>query len=455
MKSFLKDTSGNIALNIALLGIPVILSGGVAIDYSQFARKQTTLQNVTDSAALAVALDLQVSSQAEIEAKVDNYFEANLSAEQYSEIKDFKVIIPSEKNKVTVQVNGKHPTKLMRIAGIDTLSYTPESVVNVPTSNAEIMLVLDTTGSMELEGKIDALKVSANQFLDDVLKANEFKERVKVGITPFARYVNVGLDNRNASWMDVEADYTETIEIETQDVISSSGCSESTYTDSEGLERTGTTCTNYEYGPTYTKEVTNEYKWNGCAGSRKFPRNLTDDDYSYKIPGPLNTSCPNRITQLTTDETVLKNQVAALSPSGSTYIPSGLIWGWRGLSSGIPFDDGETYANAEAKKILKVMVLMSDGENQSSIAPSNKALHTGNNLVQANQYTIDICDNIKSEEILLFTIGFGTNIPTDTLDMLKECSTDSANYYDAKDGAALSVAFKSITSKLSKLYLSQ
>jgi Flp pilus assembly protein TadG len=101
MKSFLKDTSGNIALNIALLGIPVILSGGVAIDYSQFARKQSSLQNVTDSAALAVALDLQSKSQAEIEAKVDSYFKANLSAEQYLEIKNIKVEIPSSKEKVT------------------------------------------------------------------------------------------------------------------------------------------------------------------------------------------------------------------------------------------------------------------------------------------------------------------------------------------------------------------
>jgi len=88
MKSFLKDKSGNIAVNIALLGIPLMLSAGAAIDYSQLARKQSSLQNVTDSAALAVALDLQKLSQTEVEAKVDSYLRANLTPAQYLEVKN-------------------------------------------------------------------------------------------------------------------------------------------------------------------------------------------------------------------------------------------------------------------------------------------------------------------------------------------------------------------------------
>ncbi len=343
----------------------------------------------------------------------------------------------------------------MRIIGINDLSYEPESQVNAPTGNAEIMMVLDATGSMSVDGKMDALKVSANKFVEDLLKANLIKSRVKIGITPFAQYVNVGLDNRNAPWMDVPADYTDKKTIQTQDVISSSGCSKTTYTDSEGIQHTGTTCTNYVYGPTYDKEATYEYKWYGCAGSRKYPRNLEDSDYSHKVPGPLNTSCPNRITQLTDDETVLKNEINSLSPSGSTYIPTGLVWGWRALSSGEPFDDGISYAEADTKNVQKVIVLMSDGENQSSVSPSDKAMHNGTNLTQSNKYTKEVCDNIKSKKILLFTIGFGTSIPQATLDMLKACSTDGANYYNAADGAALTAAFTNITSKLASLYLSK
>lgn len=455
MKSFLKDTSGNIALNIALLGIPVILSGGVAIDYSQFARKQSSLQNVTDSAALAVALDLQSKSQAEIEAKVDSYFKANLSAEQYLEIKNIKVEIPSSKEKVTVTATGKHPTSLMQVAGIKNLTYEPKSVVNAPTGNAEIMMVLDTTGSMSVDGKIDALKVSASTFVEDLLEANDIRERVKIGITPFARYVNVGLDNRSAPWIDVPADYTDTQTVDVQDVISQSGCADETYQDEEGVTRTRTVCTNIEYGPTYQEERTTDYTWGGCVGSRNYPNNLSDSNYNQRVPGLLNVGCPNRITQLTTDENKLKSEISSLNASGVTYIPTGLTWGWRALSSGEPFDDGVTYQEAANKSIQKVIVLMSDGENQSSINNDTRELHNGTNLVQANQYMIEVCDNIKAEDIQIYTIGFGNSIPPATLDLLKECSTDGSNYYDAKDGAALTKAFSDITNKLSNLYLSK
>ncbi|KAG1700507.1 hypothetical protein GQR58_005198 [Nymphon striatum] len=266
MKNFLKDTSGNVAVTVALLGIPLMLSAGAAVDYSQYARKQSSLQNVVDSAALAVALDLQSSTQAEIETKVDNFLKSNLTTEQYSEVQGFVVTIPPNKEKVTVE---------------------------------KLCWFWIQPGSMALDGKMDALKISANKFVEDVLKSNTLEERVKIGITPFARYVNVGMDNRNASWMDVPADYTTTETIETRDVISSSGCSETTYIDSEGIERTTTSCTDVEYGPVYEKEITRTYKWNGCAGSRNYPRNLDDSDFSYKVPGLLNAWCPNRITQLT------------------------------------------------------------------------------------------------------------------------------------------------------------
>ncbi len=70
MKNFLKDTSGNIALTVALLGVPLMLSAGAAIDYSQYARKKSSLQNVMDSAALAVGNDLQTKSNLKLKQKL-------------------------------------------------------------------------------------------------------------------------------------------------------------------------------------------------------------------------------------------------------------------------------------------------------------------------------------------------------------------------------------------------
>lgn len=456
MKSFLKDKSGNIAVNIALLGIPLMLSAGAAIDYSQLARKQSSLQNVTDSAALAVALDLQKFSQTEVEAKVDSYLRANLTPSQYLEVKNVIVEIPPNKEKVTVKATAKYPTSIMQIAGINNLTYTPKSVVNAPTGNAEIMMVLDTTGSMADDGKIDALKVSATRFVDDLLQANDFRERVKIGITPFARYVNVGVDNRDAPWMDVPADYSQTNTPEQQSYVTSTSCSSSAFSILENFTTTSMTCASTQLGTTITDsgETTN-YSWTGCAGSRTYPNNLNDENYNQRVPGVLGVYCPNRITQLTDDETVLKGEIDTLMASGATYIPTGLTWGWRALSGGEPFDDGATAEDASNNGIQKVLVLMTDGETQSSINDADRKLHDGTNLVQANQYMIEVCNNIKADGIQIYTIGFGNSIPMATLDLLKQCSTDGSSYYNAKDGAALTSAFSDITTKLSNLYLSE
>ena len=455
MKKFLKDTSGNIAISVSLLAIPLVLAAGVAVDYSEFSRNQSSLQNATDAATLAVAHDLQKNTQTEIEAKVDAYLKSNLSEQQYSEVQSVNVIIGPAKEKVSVQAVSTYPTALMHLAGIPTLNYAPQSVINVPTGNIEIVMVLDTTDSMSLDGKMDALKISASQFVEDVMVSNATRERAKIGIVPFARYVNVGLDNRDAPWIDVPDDYTATETVQKQDIISSSNCSDQTVPNSEGVLETRNICENVTYGAPYDVQETRDYEWRGCAGSRNYPLNLNDENYSNRVPGLLNTYCPNRITELSTDEDKLKNEIDSLAPGGSTYIPTGLIWGLRTLSGNAPFDDGLSYAEANQKNTQKALVIMSDGENQSSINSDNRSKHNGAHLVQANQYTREACDYIKAQGVTIYTIGFGSAIPQATLDMLKECSTDGVNYYNAADGAALSAAFTNITSQLTNLYISK
>ena len=53
--------------------------------------------------------------------------------------------------------------------------------------------------------KIAALKTAADNLIDGL--PND--DSTQVGIVPFSAYVNVGLHNRHASWMDVEDDYSD------------------------------------------------------------------------------------------------------------------------------------------------------------------------------------------------------------------------------------------------------
>lgn len=453
-KRFLNDTSGNIAMTTALLIVPLMMAGGVALDYSRVTQQDSRMQNAVDGAVLVAAraiMDGKGTKQAKADART--YLKANLTAAQLGELQKIQVKYDRKAERVTVTAFGETPTSIMKIAGISKLDYSPYASVNLPNGNVEIVMVLDTTYSMSQDGKIGALKSAATDFVDDMLALNRSQTRVKIGIVPFARYVNVGLDNRNAKWIDVPDDTSEQV-TETRTWKSDpSTCRKYTYY-KDGVERTGTRCDSKKVEPyevTYTRKKT----WRGCVGSRQYPLNLEDRRYNKKVPGLLNVGCPNRITELTDSKTKLHSEIKALHPNDTTYIPTGLVWGLRTISPKEPFDDGVSYFAAAKNNTQKVIILMSDGENQISANLPGWAGHNKKNLDQANDWTDEACTNIKNENIKLFTIGFGKSIAAETSKLLTKCSTDGENYLRASDSAALSASFSDIAARISQLYLSR
>jgi len=450
---FLRNTSGNIALTTALMIVPLALAGGVALDYSRLSQKSTDLQTAVDAAAI-VGARAAIDGEGGVKKAVRKFLKANLSPEALSELKNIKVDYNKKTGKITVTANSESPTTLMKVAGIEKLNYSPTAAVNIPNGNLEIVLVLDSTGSMATDGKMDALKVAAKEFVNDMLALNDVQERVQIGIVPFSEYVNVGIHNRNASWLDVDDDSSETKTRQVTTEKDTSSCTEKTYND-DGVTKTYTSCDSKPLAEPYEEEYTSTRKWNGCVGSRQYPLNLEDRNYNKKIPGLMNAWCSRPITPMTAVQKTLEAEINALSPNKSTYIPTGLVWGLRTISSKAPFTDGLTYKKAEKSKTQKIIVLMSDGENQNSANLPNSAWHTGSNLTEANKWTTKACDNIKKEDIKLFTIAFGKTISEDTKELLKNCSTDSNNYMAAADNKALSESFQEISEQLSQIYLSQ
>src|SRR6185295_4048832 len=112
-------------------------------------------------------------------------------------------------------------------------------------------LVLDTTGSMNDDGKIDALKTATKNLLTQLQAAATTDGDVYVSIIPFSKDVNVGKSNYNASWIDW-----------------------SEWDDENGDDVTSTTCTSSRSGR--KKRCTtssswvhdNHNTWNGCVTDR-------------------------------------------------------------------------------------------------------------------------------------------------------------------------------------------
>ncbi|MCB1429666.1 MAG: VWA domain-containing protein [Nitratireductor sp.] len=455
-RHFLRNEGGNFAITFAICAIPLFLSAGLAVDYSSAYMFRGRLQNAVDTATLAAGKEMTQLNDGQLRKIVRQYVASNLEAADNDYIRKLDIDIDRSKMSLKVTADAKMNASFAPLIGIKTLDYEVVASVKTATGGIEAVLVLDNTGSMA-GTRLDQLKLASNTFLDDMFAQNTTSNKVKIGIVPFSEYVNVGTDNRNASWMNVESDSSREVCGETRDVLSKSGCSiENTSWMQDGILQTGTreVCTNITYSEPYQTCWQEETKWNGCAGSRDHPFNLRDANYNKRIPGAMNAWCPSRLTQLTDNRNALKNQIDSMYATGNTYIPAGLMWGLRAISSKAPFTEGTAKNTAAQKNITQAIILMTDGENTLSKDP-NSYYHNAHDVDEANQYTLAACDAIKKEDIKIYALTFGDTVPQETKDMIKSCSSGSGYYFDADDGQALKAAFADIAASLNRLYLTQ
>jgi len=174
------------------------------------------------------------------------------------------------------------------------------------------------------------------------------------------------------------------------------------------------------------------------------------------MPGVLNVvgwaHCPSEITPMTTDKAAILAEIAAMTASGETYIPSGLFWAQAIMSSDTPFTEGDSYAGIAAAGGVKAVVLVTDGENTAS--PGASGDHYETDAAQADDHTIELCDEIKSKGVILYTIAFDVaDAATET--MLRDCATTADAYFDADDAGELLAAFGEIGNNLQELALTR
>jgi Flp pilus assembly protein TadG len=225
--------------------------------------------------------------------------------------------------------------------------------------------------------------------------------------------------------------------------------------------------------------------------------------------GP-NASCTTKPITVLTDvsttagQTAIKASIDAMSPTGATNVPEGMAWGWRVLSSGVPFTEGRLDTE---KGNDKVVIVLTDGQNTyytpSSLGFSDPAndkstysaygyagkwnsavyatsrifLGTSSNVSKTdysnanytkamNEQFKTLCDNAKATGVLVMTVSLDLNSGDTTekaqMDALKACSSDSrfrkdpttglaAKLYWNATGGNLADKFKEIADELSNL----
>lgn len=465
----------------ALLSVPLILAAGLAVDYTRYSASYRHLQELADITSLALAASKEQNKE-KLQKMAEDTIEANRDSNRLSSVNIANLITTADD--VDLELHGAIPATFMGIAGYDLLPSKASALAErAMMGKVEVALILDNTWSMSATdakgtSKIATLKTAATKLVNELMQTED--GIVRIGLVPYADYVNVGTQYRNESWLDVPADYTTTPAPKTCEWknVETTVCDKQNPPKTctrvvDGIEETyscsGGCAEGYSRKVTEYKEVCTgggkgtAYKWYGCVGSRKgSDYRLHDDNTGIKYPGYVETShkCLNPIVTLTSKKTTLLPAINDMiinrgtSYRPNTYIPAGLIWGLNVLSPGIPFKDAGDYDGNNVRP-RKVAVLMTDGENTLRYNSadgrhptlSGNAVNQGKQIKQTNDDTVAICDYMKSKNIEIFAVAFMVDDAT-AKSVLESCATDASHYYDASDSEALLAAFSGIGQSL-------
>ena len=473
------------------LTLPVLLLGtSMAMDLAGASRTKLRLQNSVDAATLAAAAEPRDDEGSRLNAATAS-IENNFAPEEIDEL-DLTIELEVDDNRtVNLIATATYDQKLLGLFGVD--DYEFEVTAASPLLERpplHIALVTDTTNSMA-GPNMRAMRRAVEQLLD---KLRDSDDDVKISLVPYSQYVNIGLDKEGEPWLDTSL----TIHEETTrrprrcrpevEVIEPRRCRPTGeivrhpilddgivtgYRDERIREctprvtrPTGETVCRDERVDTQTTR----FHFTGCAGSRDAPWDLAAEaSASQPIRAAMKphndrgrrqkVTCGQPLTPLTDDLSLVERRVASLVPNGDTYLPSGLMWGWRTLDPSVPF----TEAAGAAHDTVSAVILMTDGGNvinrNTGAAPWN-GYHF--NRRRRGQPGLDhfsqLCNAVKTDGHQIFTVAYALDpdfVGGDTEGALRSCASSSGHAYVADNAGELADAFESALDSLSQVRLSR
>ncbi|NML10809.1 pilus assembly protein TadG [Sphingobium sp. AR-3-1] len=205
---FLKRLAGNQAGNVmamvaaAIIPLAALIGGGLDMSRAYMARAR--MQQACDSAALAGrrAMTGATMSTTDI-AEARKFFDFNFPQNTFQAATFTPVIQSKPSDTTTVQVTAETtmPTTIMKIFGYTTLPLAVTCESRFDIGNTDVMLVLDTTGSMssnmtDTDGtvmtRLAALKLAVKDFYDTLGAGSDTTGRIRYGFMPYSSTVNVG-----------------------------------------------------------------------------------------------------------------------------------------------------------------------------------------------------------------------------------------------------------------------
>ncbi|MBC8129809.1 MAG: TadE/TadG family protein [Rhizobiaceae bacterium] len=401
IRRFRHDRGGNFAILAGLGAVPLLFAAGAGIDGSRLLSAKKHLQAAVDGAALSV-----VKTSGFDPAKANVIAERMIRANYGDGFQAMKVTFTPGGAKVTAET--VVPTTLTAVLGFKEFTAEVSGTVEYPQTKYEIVLVLDTTGSMAGQ-KLAEMKEAAAAMVEQLTATQALRDRVRFALVPFSTYVNVGPDKAKENWIDSGGKVALPGSVIPAGVsrlkIMETGFREPWYGCVETRIESGTETLSVDDTPPqpgkprslFVPMLSPDEPETKSYGRRLYPNSYVEDETlkglgvtlenglpRYGLVNALagylffsndtqpqgpNWGCNSRpIVALTNNPQTVKSEIKRLEAAGSTNIMEGMAWANRVLSPGEPFTEGEPVG----EDVKKIVVLLTDGDNSITLLKNDK-----------------------------------------------------------------------------------
>jgi len=418
---FLTNARGGVAPLMAVIAVPVMAAVGMAVDYSRVNAARTAFQVSLDATALMLSKDAATETSKALQTEATKTFNSLFSRPEVTDVNVTPLYTSAGGSKLTLNGTAVVHTNFLGVIGIDHVDIKSLSVSSWGNTRLRVALVLDNTGSMASDGKMDALKTASHNLLTQLQQAAVHPEDVYVSIVPFSKDVNFGSSNYAQSWL--RWDLWEEV---------NGSCSNTSYSNRTSCQ---------SHSKVWTPAAHNT--WNGCVTDRDQNFDTTNSAAavgSTQYPTEQYSSCSASLIPLTNDWTALNAKIDTMVPVGNTNQAIGLQVGWQTLTA-TPFTVPPVDPDY---KYQTVIILLTDGLN------TQDRWYTSQSSINTRQQKT--CNNIKDAGLTVYTVQVNTGGDA-TSTLLQNCASDPGKFFLLTSAGQIVATFGQIGTSLSKLRL--
>lgn len=198
LNRFRDDERGVFAVIFGLMAIVLVAMAGAAVDYTSMETARNRMQIALDSAALGLAPNIYTQTEDELATSARELVLERLNDDSLTVTVDWADATTATgtlKLKGTITV----PMAFVALVGIQNMTTSITSEATRASSNIEVAVALDLTGSMGnpaggtyVGSKLDALKEGINALIPLVVNDVQVPTYSKMALAPYSMGVNVG-----------------------------------------------------------------------------------------------------------------------------------------------------------------------------------------------------------------------------------------------------------------------